>query len=204
MRYCTVVQVKAREEVAGKLDSDYEVAIDWAADLIDKITGDYFESKSLTLRLNGSGIIRQNLYPATLLRCLSVISARDVSTNTIISSTYYLRYDRYLIMIEPITIRAEERTQLWPVGVRSLEVIGTFGWEETPSPIREAAILVSLKKLKTTGVKSTLTGDKVSERMGDYSYSKGKEEKMGISTGISEVDKVLEMYQNRFIALGAV
>ena len=204
MGYNTVAEVKAKETIAGKSDADYQAAIDWASVLIDKITGDQFVKSSLTIRVSGSGTRRQPLYPITLLRCLSVSSVRDIPTDTVVEVEYYIEDSRYLTMIEPITIRAGASTQVWPKGIRSLEVIGEFGWEETPKPIQEATMLLALRKLKVpTG--SSITGEVTGERIGDYSYTKksGMTEKQG-PTGIAEVDAILKLYQNKFIALMAV
>lgn len=202
--YVTVAEVKAVETVVGKTDSQYTGAIVWAVAVIEKITGDVFESNTLTLRITGSGTHRLNLYPATLLRCLSITSITDIPSGVVVNSSYYVIYSRFLMMVEEAIVRAGVLAETWPIGTKNLRVIGSFGWSAVPEPVKQATILLAIAKLKVTGGGSAIKGKLSSERIGDYSYSRKVGETKGMYTGISEVDEVLELFGNRFIAVNVV
>lgn len=201
MAYCTVAEVKDREIVAGIADVQYQSAIDWAEALLDKLTNDHFEPTILSLRISGSGSYRQNFYPGTYLRCLSITSITDVPSGDVVTSAEYLAKDHFMVLLEDYVVRAGSGNSVWPRGIYNLAVVGSFGWSAVPDPIRDATILLCLAKVKNLSSSATVASLK-SERIGDYSYTTSDTGKT--KTGIGEVDEVIDMYMNNFIGLEAV
>ena len=203
MGYCTIAEIKARETVSGVTDAQYQSSLDWAEAVLDRLTNDHFESTDLTIYVSGSGSWRQNLYPGTFLKCLSISSIVDVPSGGEITSAEFQIQGHFLVLLEEYTVRAGAVNSVWPAGIYNIRVKGSFGWSSVPVEIRDACILLALNKVKKLSG-SAIGGGVKSERIGDYSYTKSVSAGEKAITGIVEVDEVIDMYKNQFMAMEVV
>lgn len=201
MSYCTVEDIRAE----GISEEDYsdeqlEDLIAASCEFIDRVTGQWFELRGKTIRLDGRG--GQNLaLPVFLFEAHSVsVNHEDIDD--------YVLYNR----MEDRAYPKIYRNRGWPKGRLNIEVSGVWGYVEedgTPPPaIRQAAMKLALyhfpalsdwEALEEKELRSLI----VSETTDGHSYSLSNEviadRNSGAITGDSEIDAILRSYmRSRF------
>jgi len=88
---------------------------------------------------------------------------------------------------------------LFPVGIQNIAIEGKYGWTTCPEAIKQACIILC----RASNDKSLYTryADVDSEKLGDYSYSRGDRKFL---TGILEADSLIRPYIRKKPILGAV
>lgn len=218
MSYCTISNVKNgglwSVPVGITDDMITNTFIPLAEAIINKITNDNFNSNSLELEVDGSGSSTLWLYKSTKLKCISVSKIEYVESDgsiiETISENNYKVYNRKIALINDFEVRAAAFLSKgkWAAGSKNYLVTGLFGWSEVPALIERACILLTrlYAEQESTGSSSgALVYGIKSEKIGDYSYTKGsggiimnQNEEM---TGIPEVDIILTSFDNNIIGI---
>ena len=199
MSYCTVEDIRAEgftEEDCP--DEVVERLIKLSCDYIDRVTGQFFEPRELTVRLDGRGG-RNLVLPLFLIDC-DYVKVKDELIED------YVLYNR----ITPVDDRPYPkiyRNAKWPEGIMNVEVSGTWGYVEagnlTPEPIKRAAMKLAMCNfplLSDTEAQSEkgLRGLLLSETTDGHSYELSEEVlaslASGAITGDSEIDQILRVY----------
>ena len=199
MSYCTVEDLRAEgfteeeypDEVAEKL-------IGLACQYIDQVTGQFFEPRELTVRIDGRGG-RNLVLPLFLIDCDYVKVRGEIIDD-------YVLYNR----ITPVDDRPYPkiyRNAGWPKGIMNIEICGTWGYVEagnlTPEPIKRAAMKLAMYQfplLSDTQAQEekSLRGVLLSETTDGHSYELSEEVLAGLVsgaiTGDSEIDQILRNY----------
>ena len=178
----------------GMSEEDKQKTIDGVEQLIEHITKDYFYAKCFSLKFNGNN--KDRLYLPIKQKILSVTTV--YIDETLLPSTEW-DYDENSIFasissteIDPIELA--ENDKLFPRGHNNINIIGTLGWSECPYHIKRAcAILIEAENDSELYEKYNFK----SERLGEYSYTKGDAFDKKNLTGIPEVDRYLSEYVNR-------
>ena len=199
MSYCTVEDIRA--EGFTKEDYPDEVVqglIKLSCEYIDRVTGQFFEPRELTLRVDGRGG-RNLVLPLFLIDCDYVKIMGEIIDD-------YVLYNR----ITPIDDRPYPkmyRNARWPKGIMNVEISGTWGYVEagnlTPEPIKRVAMKLAmynfplLSDSEAQGEKS-LKGLLLSETTDGHSYELSEEVLVSIAsgaiTGDTEIDQILRAY----------
>lgn len=200
MSYCNIDDLRAE---GFSLDdfSDEEIAllIEQSGILIEKITGQFFEPRTMTIRLDGRGG-KNLLLPVFLIDGETIrIDGEEISNED------YILYNRFF----PDDRRYPKifRSKGWPVGKLNIEVTGTFGYVEedltTPKDIKRAVMKLATSYFPSLSDKAAqeekaLQGLIVSETTDGHSYSLSSSAvaniQAGALTGDSEVDAILRSY----------
>lgn len=203
--YCTLAEVRAEGvTVAQASDARVNAAIALAGKYIDRVTGRFFEERTLTLTLDGDG-------DNTLLLPLPIVS---ISAIEIADEEYDLDdFEVYNRLYPddrgcPKIVFSEG---IFPEGYQNIEVTGVFGYldtegtgeEETrvtPSLITRACLkLVILDLIPQIGSAEDqderLRRYLTSETTDGHSYTLSELAVSGGASGDSEVDRILAMYR---------
>ena len=201
MSYCTVEDLRAE----GVSEEDYsdeqlEDLIAASCEFIDRITGQWFELRTKSIRLDGRG--GQNLVLPVFL-----FEAYSVSVNHEEIDDYVL-YNRMEDRVYPKIFRCAG----WPRGRMNINVSGLWGYVEedgfTPPAIKRAAMKLALYNFPALSdteaqEEKNLRGLLVSETTDGHSYmlsdSAVAEAYSGAITGDAEIDGILKSYmRSRF------
>ena len=209
--YCSVADLRA-EGVTDKQASDtrLQALLQEASRTIERITGWFFEPRSLTLRLDGRGTATiEPPYPPIKLDKLQV-GGSDLS----------LAADDLVMVGAPVQPRfdAPRLTRCFgtfPKGRGNVTAQGTWGYTEpdgtatgcTPSEIRRACMLLALRALPPMGDADASRDARsawrlLEERTRDQSYKLDRDTRAAPLTGDPEVDAILLRYR-RPAGLGA-
>lgn len=153
--------------------------------LVDRWTGDHFAPTQLTLRLvgNGTRLLYYNEGDGTHLGCISVESV-TVDGALLPAEAYRAGAD---------TLRRIDG-EVWPQDA-DVVVVGTFGWAETPEPIRRVVRML-VEREKDPGKRK---GAYAMEWASDYRYELQPSPRPGWGTGDPDIDNLLRAYQRRRI-----
>lgn len=201
MSYCTVEDLRAE----GVSEEDYsdeqlEELIAASCEFIDRVTGQFFELRTKSVKLDGRG--GQNLVlPVFLFEAYSVSVNREEIDD-------YVLYNRMEDRPYPKIFRCAG----WPRGRLNVEVFGQWGYVEedgfTPPAIRRAAMklalyhfpaLTNVDALEENAIRGLIT----SETTDGHSYALSNEAVSSLSseaiTGDAEIDRILKSYmRSRF------
>ena len=201
MSYCTVEDLRAE----GVSEEDYsdeqlEDLIAASCEFIDRVTGQWFELREKSIRLDGRG--GQNLaLPVFLFEAYSVsINHEEIDD--------YVLYNRMEDRLYPKIFRSAG----WPRGRLNVEVFGQWGYVEedsfTPPAIRRAAMKLALYHFPTLTDTDALEENAIrglitSETTDGHSYALSNEAVSSLSldaiTGDAEIDRILKSYtRSRF------
>ena len=144
MSYCSIEDFRregfTEEEYPDEVLEELSIS---ASALIERLTGQFFEPRDLTLRFDGRG---GNVLPLPVfcIECESVIMNGDVvdPDEYIVYNRYYPDDDRHYPKIYHV--------RKWLAGVQNIEVTGRFGYVEadgtTPGDIRRACMKLSVNQ----------------------------------------------------------
>ena len=201
MSYCTVEDLRAE----GVSEEDYsdeqlENLIADSCEFIDRVTGQWFELRAKSIRLDGRG--GQNLVlPIFLFEAYSVkVGCKEIDD--------YILYNRMEDRAYPKIFRCAG----WPKGRLNVEVFGQWGYVEedgfTPSAIKRAAMKLAMYNFPALSdieaqEEKNLRGLLVSEMTDGHSYALSNETVASRSseaiTGDAEIDGILRSYmRSRF------
>lgn len=219
--YATVADLRA-EGVSEAAASDARLAslIALAGGYIERVTGQFFEARALTLTLDGTGgrvlplghpIVRID---AVLLDS-NPLSPGDLAVDPELFRVYNRHLTQGLLLPDDrdhprLELVNEEDVHLglgrlvWPRGQQNVEVRGVFGYTEpdgsptgrTPELIRRVTMLLVLRELPLLGdVDAREDAQRrfrlTSERTRDQSYTLEALRLHGAFTGDPEIDNVL-------------
>ncbi|HHV62117.1 MAG TPA: hypothetical protein GXX51_05705 [Firmicutes bacterium] len=188
--YATVQEIR-EEGVAPEEASDarIEAAIKRASDLIERLTGQWFEPREKTLILDGNGGF-------TLFLGVPVISLSGVKIDGRAVDLALLR-----VYNSPEDRKNPRIHFSWgfPKGKRNVEVTGTFGYVEedgsTPELIRYACRRLVVKDLAPLSDMDAQEERKrarvISETTDRHSYTLAQDQRFSGLTGDPEVDGIL-------------
>ena len=196
MSYCTVEDIRAE----GVSEEDYsdeqlEGLIEASCEFIDRVTGQWFELREKTFRLDGRG--GQNLIlPVFLFEADYVKIGLDFVDD-------FVLYNRMEDRAYPKMFRCS----CWPKGRLNIEVSGKWGYVEedgtTPPAIRRAAMKLAVyhfpalsdaeaqQEKNLQGLLTSETTDGHSYQLSDAAVSALAS---GAITGDTEVDATLKRY----------
>jgi len=218
MGYVTIKEVmdEAPGPCRGASATRVQALIDEWSDMVDRWTGWWFEKRSLTLKLDGTGTEYLHL-PAPVIGTLTEIRrVFAVGSTEVISSDLYTVYNRdtrgaYDDRFNPkIAMVGYDNTLLgaaygphewarWVKGFQNYEIDGDFGFVDTgdvtPPPIKRAVILLVLAHLPAQGTESACDAkgrdDLRSQTVAGRSETYGGPTTGSTMSGIVEVDRIL-------------
>ena len=174
----------------GMSDSEKQEVIDGIEQSVERITKDYFYAKAFDTKLNGNG--KNRIYLSVEQEILSVTK---VYINEVELTDTEWDYDEDSVFgsinpteIDPLAMA--ERINLFPRGHNNIRIVGTLGWAACPYLIKKACIILVRAENDDTLYDRA---DFKSERLGEYSYTRGDKN----YTGIPEADGYLDRYINR-------
>lgn len=199
MSYCTIDDIRSEGFTEEKYpDEVVEKLIGLACKYIDQVTGQFFEPRELTLRVDGRGG-RNLVLPLFLIDCDYVKVRGEIIDD-------YVLYNR----ITPIDDRPYPkmyRNVRWPKGIMNVEICGTWGYVDagnlTPEPIKRAAMKLAMYQFPLLSdsqaqEEKSLNGLLLSETTDGHSYELSEEVLAGLAsgaiTGDSEIDQILKSY----------
>lgn len=207
MSYCTVAEIRTRGGFSATEPSDdaIELAIARAVSHIDKVTRQFFESRSLTVTLSGEGRadLKLPVPPIAITSVTVSVNNQDEEDDDLIDSDYYK-----VVMptfpdgrMNPILRYLDG---VWPDGAE-ITIVGTWGYVDdpsstptTPEDIHEACILRTLIELDEDPDPS---GGVISESIKDYSYEISESQAAGRSTTMKIVNYLQPYIKSRCVAV---
>ena len=200
MSYCTIEDLRA-EGLEGN-DESLERQIKLSCEFIDRITGQFFEVREQTIRLDGRG--GQNL-----LLPFPVIDVEYIEINSALISDYVI-YNR----LEDRDYPKIFRNLKWPEGRLNICIKGTWGYVEqdgsTPVSIKRIAKKLAMYNFpaliddEAQREKNT-TGLLISETTDGHSYELAADAVTsaynGAITGDAEIDSILKFYMRSRLRL---
>lgn len=199
--YCSVQDVRDEGVTVGMAaDPRLERLIDGATREIDEFTGWWFESRALTLNLDGNDAERLTL-PAP------AISITSVTIDGIAVPTDYIKTYGSGPLLAPL--REAPAIELvygkFDRGRQNVVIVGSFGYTEadgsasgrTPARIRDACAMMVLKRALPAGdaddVRNAHRIQSMRTRTQSVSFFAGRAGE-GIYTGDPEIDGILKLY----------
>ena len=200
MSYCELADIRAEGITVEQMNAGQVTAlINLACDYIDKVTGQWFEPRQKTIRLDGRGGEILQL-PVFLIRP-EYIRVDGVSIDD------YILYNR----ISPEDDRNYPkiyRELKWPKGIQNIQIQGKWGYVEedgsTPLLIKRAAMKLCLYNFPALSdseaqEEKDLRGKIRSETTDGHSYtldgsSTSSVSGNSLSTGDSEIDGILKYF----------
>lgn len=212
MAYVTLEEARA-EGITEAMATDEQLGakIDRASARIDKLTGQWFESRDLTLLLDGEASRRLSLH-VPIITVSEILVGDDEEP---VPETEYAVYNRHMSgqvggdddRSDPhIDFRHGRR---WPRGRQNISVEGSFGYTDPPGPpgttpedIKRACLLLVVQDLPKLGdldarLENFLRTRLISEKTRDQSQAYGTPRSSGARgylTGNEEIDQLLEHY----------
>jgi len=183
----------------GSGTTDRQEIINRVEQNIERITKDYFYSKSFVIYIDGNSNDRLflGLIPDVLTVTEIKISGVELPDSWWTSDVNSVYLDPEAVTgdeddLPELYLRLSYKHRLFPKGMGNIKVTGTYGWSSTPPAIKQAAIILASSENDSTlypGYSSTLK----SEKIGDYAYTLADID-MKSSTGIESADKLLRNY----------
>ena len=183
----------------GSGTTDRQEIINRVEQNIERITKDYFYSKSFVIYIDGNSNDRLflGLIPDVLTVTEIKISGVELPDSWWTSDVNSVYLDPEAVTgdeddLPELYLRLSYKHRLFPEGMSNIKVTGTYGWSSTPPAIKQAAIILASSENDSTlypGYSSTLK----SEKIGDYAYTLADID-MKSSTGIESADKLLRNY----------
>lgn len=193
-------------------DSRVEAAIAEVEDQIARVTGNWFDARTLTLRLDGKG-------GDTLLLSHPIISISSVSVNGEALSVaddlavYNRHLSGLLVPDDRHNPKIVRRSGTFPVGLQNVVVVGSFGYRDydalqptgkVPATLKRAVFMLLRRSLEQSGGPYAFDAwrnhnlKKIATRGQSREYGGHVEgsEVIGVLTGDVEVDRLLA----RFVA----
>ena len=201
MSYCTVPDLRAEGLDEEKYsDEALTKLIKLSCEYIDRITGQFFEVRDMTVRLDGRG--GKNLvlpYPLIDAECVEI-------SHEIIED--YVIYNRPEDRVYPKIFRNAG----WPKGILNIEIKGTWGYVENdgspPEPIKRIAMKLAMYNFPALNnaeaqEEKNINGLLISETTDGHSYELAEDAVANLYlnsiTGDTEIDSVLKNYmRSRF------
>ena len=203
--YATVDDLRAEGVTAAQATDDRLLAlIDEATRSIDRVTGWFFEPRSLTLRLDGRGTpsLEPPVPPIELSR-LAVDTTElslDAEDLVIVGAPVAPGFDAPRITLT--------RGRVFPKGIGNVSAEGLWGYTEddgsphgrTPLEIRRACMLLVLRSMPLLGDEDA-AGDArnrwriLEERTRDQSYKLDRVSFFFNDTATTEIDGILARYR---------
>jgi len=203
--YATVDDLRAEGVTAAQATDDrLSALIEEAGSTIDRITGWFFEPRTLTLRLDGRGTpsLEPPVPPIELDRL--AIDAVELS----------LAPEDLVVVGSPVTAGFDAprlsltRGRVFPKGTANVTAEGLWGYTEpdgtpegcTPLEIRRACMLLALRSLPLLGDgdssgEARIRWRLIEERTRDQSYKLDRDSRTAMFTGDPEVDAILARYR---------
>ena len=206
MSYCTIDDLRGEcvsEEDYS--DAQLEGLIAASCEFIDRITGQWFELREKTIRLDGRG--GKNLVlPVFLFEALSVkVDGQEIDD--------YILYNRMEDRPYPKIFRAFG----WPVGKLNVEVCGQWGFVEedgsTPQAIKRAAMKLALYHFPAlsdsdaqseNAIRGLLTSETTDGHSYELSDAAVSALASGAITGDTEIDETLKRYMRSRLSMAIV
>ena len=210
---------------SGWSDDDITAVIGDVTDIINRITGDNFESVSQSLMFDGNGRGVLFLNQLTPLRLLSVtkIQYRSIYDSTDnfdadgneLDADNYVPYPYYLVRIRNDELRVRGQTMvyasrsgthriyssIWLKGWKNYKITGTWGHTAVPEGIKWCAVLLARERIRPGSTAPYAM--KQSVRYVDMSYAAPYPGLLPVVTGVQAVDFILPRYKNRVPSLRA-
>ena len=199
MSYCTIEDL--REEGFNEEnynDDELTTLINLSCNFIERVTGQFFEPREITLKLDGRGG-RVLPLPFILIESSNIIADNEEITD-------YINYQDFKY---PKLVRLKK----WPQGFQNIEISGTFGYSETPEDIKRAAMKIAMYHFPALNdseaqEEKNLRGLLVSENTDGHSYSLSGSAVADLYknsiTGDTEIDDTLRRYTRTGLRLRAV
>lgn len=170
--YVTIAEVD--NWPAGIESAEQARRISIAEAKIELATHDYFYAKTLNVYLSGWGLnyLDLGLQPEILTVTQVDLVDADGDEETVLASEY--RYTTTALM-----------GYVWPKGYNNVHVQGTYGWINTPDPIKEAALVLVKYKNDPALYDEVRVG---TIREGGTSYTRTQR----TLTGVLQADELLE------------
>jgi hypothetical protein len=196
MSYCTIEDLRA-EGISEEDYSDEELErlISLSSEFIDRVTGQWFELREKSIRLDGRG--GKNLVLPVFLSALDYVKIGLEEIDD------YVLYNR----MEDRTYPKIFRCSGWPKGRLNIEVFGKWGYVEedssTPSAIKRVSMKLAMHNFPALSdadaqEEKNLRGLLVSETTDGHSYTLSDEAvsnlSLGAITGDTEIDQILKQY----------
>ena len=187
-------------------DEEKQAIIDRAEQKIERLTKDFFYAKTFAKYFSGNG--KDRLFLGFTADIISVTEILVAGTEL---DTSWWTFDENSVYLDPeavsggigdlaeLHLRLKTEKVLFPRGMNNIKVTGTYGWSTCPAAIKLATVM--LCKAEMDDSLYTRYGDFKSERLGDYSYTRG-DDKRTVSSGILEVDNQLKEYTRRKPIMG--
>lgn len=212
MPYCSVKDLRDESVGDDLSDLELEALIDEASSEIDRITGWFFDPRSRTYKMDGTGTRYLHL-PAPIISITEiqyVWRTEDEELTTVLDPSLYVVYnrtdpdDRFNPKIMKTPSFRYLTSGVWKKGIQNFDVTGTFGFVDdpggtntTPAQIKRACKLLVLSWAKRMG--ESEPGDAADRMSGDLrSISvRGRSAQWAgptsgdTSTGLPVVDRIL-------------
>lgn len=184
-------------------DAQIQDTIEYVTELVDMLTNDKWCSEEDTLLFDGTGtahLFFSPLIPYQLNTLLEIsISPTDCGCSTI-QIPDVTNYSHWMKL--GCTCRSSSSCSVWPRGCKNIHVRGMWGHAEVPPGIKRAAMLLVLDKL-VPGIWSggnscgTIAGNVKQASWSDFQVTFDTSITGNVkSTGIIEVDRILQNYYN--------
>lgn len=214
--YCSVEDLRAAGVSAEQADDErLSELIGLSCDYIDRITGQWFEPRTMAADLDGCGGAVLPL-PVFCIRADSV----EVDGAALDAGAYLLRNSTCPHDCRPYP-RIVMRRGVWPLGIGNVRISGLWGYVDTdadgepktPPLIRRAAMKLALYNFPDITDPEAVSenntrGALLRETTDGHSYelSEGvlKARSEGALTGDREIDDILVMFTRRRLNMGAV
>lgn len=156
--------------------ADRQEVIDGVEQLVEHITKDYFYAKSFNMKYNGND--KDRLFP--ILEQI-ILSVSEIYIDGVELASGEWDFDE-----DSVYTTGQKFTK----GHNNINIIGTLGWTDCPLYIKKACIILCEVENDDTLHETYVFK---SERLGEYSYTRGDTN----YTGIPKVDEYLDRYINR-------
>lgn len=208
MPYTTRAAVRAQGYLeADYSDDDVDEALEIASDGIDRICGQFFESRTETRTYDGTGT-RLLVLDVPLLSLTTIEIQHQAGVWTPYSQTYFALYTHYSQRDYPkIEIRPDAlfglQPGIFPKGPQNVRLTGAFGYldrhDATPTPIQRACL-----ELVTTYLGPLAAGEPqeanrvvIEEDTDDHRVKFAEVLAGGRLTGIPSVDRTLTRFKSK-------
>ena len=188
MPYCEIADVRA-EGVDSTSADNARVAflITLATSYIDRVTGQFFESRRKTHNLDGPGVDTL-FFRVPIVELVRVVIDDTTSADP---ATDFFFEERRLV----------RKSAVFPRGRGNVVVEADFGCLEDgtmPPLIKHVAVLLVIRNAPKAATEEAVDARRqgmiVSEKIRDYSYQLSDLAQRGGPTGDPEIDGILEMY----------
>jgi len=173
--------------------------------LVNKFCNQTFEMEGteespVSEKVNGTGKATIFL-PKKLITLSSIRIYFDLTQYDEYEAVNFVAKDKYIEwnVLTDVSARIIGQTTLFPKGTANVEVVGIWGWENVPEPIKylQGKLIEKLIEDKSFAQKFE------AERVGDYQYQiRRKTERQEEITGDFELDLIIKQYRN-WLAYGS-